>query len=84
MEDMDVKGRWTVEEQKLHINVLELKAVVNTMRHFREHLQHKVVVVVTDNSTAVAYIQKQGGTRSRQLFLVLQELFWLAESNELE
>ena len=46
----------------LHINVLELKAVFLALRHFKDQCQDQTVLVATDNSTVVAYINKQGGT----------------------
>ena len=63
MGNLLIKRIWNQEEQCLHINVLELKVVLKTVQQFKKYLQHKVVLVATDNTTAVAYIQKQGGTK---------------------
>ena len=60
------KGLWSDREKRLHINVLELKAVSLALRDFKDQCQNQTVLVATDNSTVVAYINKQGGTHSAQ------------------
>ena len=59
------KGLWSVREKRLHINVLELKAVSLALRDFKDQCQNQTVLVATDNSTVVAYINKQGGTQQK-------------------
>ena len=61
------KGLWSDWEKRLHINVLELKAVSLALRDFKDQCQNQTVLVATDNSTVVAYINKQGGTLSRDV-----------------
>ncbi|KAM4697915.1 uncharacterized protein WCC33_013536 [Rhinophrynus dorsalis] len=76
-----IQGIWTAREKTMHINVLELKAVWNTLRHFRQHLHQQSVLIRSDNFTAVQYILNQGGTRSYQLnCLAIKILLW-AEHN---
>ena len=53
-----------VRTGKIYINVLELKAVSLALRQFKDQCQNQTVLVATDNSTVVAYINKQGGTHS--------------------
>ena len=43
-------------EKRLHINVPELKAVSLALRKFKDQCQNQTVLVATDNSTGVAYI----------------------------
>ena len=59
-----LKSLWSDREKRLHINVLELKAVSLALRSFKDQCQYQTVLVATDNSTVVAYINKQGGTHS--------------------
>ena len=54
------KGPWSDQEKRLHINVLELKAVSLALLQFKDQCQNQTVLVATDNSTVVAYINKQG------------------------
>ena len=53
------KGLWSDREKRLHIHVLELKAVSLALRDFKDQCQNQTVLVATDNSTVVAYINKQ-------------------------
>lgn len=61
LEDRNVFGKWTVIEQSSPINLLELSAVENALHHFRDYVKHRQVLLRTDNSTVVSYINRQGG-----------------------
>ena len=74
-------GTWTSVEQRLHINVLEMKAVLLTLREFADEVANRCVLVLTDNTTVVAYIKNQGGTHSLPLFRATRELFQWTETN---
>ena len=54
-------------EKRLHINVLKLKAVSLALQDFKDKCQNQTVLVATDNSTVVLYINKQGGTHSAEM-----------------
>ena len=60
--------------KRLHINVLELKAVSLALRDFKDQCQNQTVLVATDNSTVVAYINKQGGTHSAEMCALLWKI----------
>ena len=57
-------GTWTAEESGLHINQLEMLAVLYAGQQLREHLTRRITRVHIDNSTTVAHLRKEGGTRS--------------------
>ena len=59
--------RHLVLESKLHINYLELKAVFLALQEFQDLCMHKIVLVETDNTTVVSYINREGGMRSGPL-----------------
>ena len=61
-------------ESKLHINYLELKAVLLALKAFEPLCRGRVVLVATDNTTVVAYINKEGGLRSGSLCALLWRL----------
>ena len=65
------RGSWSVPESKLHINYLELKAVLLALKEFQDLCTSKIVLVATDNTTVVAYINKEGGMRSGPLCALL-------------
>ena len=60
--DMEVvSGKLSPEQRQLHKNNLELIAVRLALLHWEKILLDSVVLVSTDNSMVVAYINKQGG-----------------------
>ena len=82
MGDSQILGTWTRTDCMLHINCLELKAVVSVLQHWAPVLQGHRVMIATDNSTVVSYINKQGGTHSPTLLrLTVELLLWLEAQN---
>ena len=67
LEQISTKGVWSDREKWLYINVLELKAVSLALKRFKDQCQNQTVLVATDNSTVVAYINKQGATHSAEM-----------------
>ena len=59
LDQSSTKGLWSDQDKRLHINVLELKAVSLALRNFKDQCQSQTVLVGTDNSTVVAYINKE-------------------------
>lgn len=75
-----VQGVWTTDEASLHINVLEMRAVRLALEEFGV-AEGANILVATDNATVVAYVNKEGGTRSHQLWLETVPLLHLAIRN---
>ena len=57
---MSTEGQSSKEEQLLHINVLELKAVRLALLTFSNHKSLKAVHFQIDNTTALLYLVKMG------------------------
>ena len=74
MGDSKISVTWTRTDCKLHINCLELKAVIFALQHWAPRLQGHQVMIATDNSTVVSYINKQGGTVDLFLWLEAQNI----------
>ena len=74
LDQNSTKGLWSDREKRLHINVLELKAVSLVLRDFKDPCQNQTVLVATDNSTVVAYINKLGGTHSAEMCALLWKI----------
>ena len=74
LDQNSTKGLWSDREKRLHINVLELKAVSLALRDFKDQCQNQTVLVATDNSTVVAYINKQGGKHSAEMCALLWKI----------
>ena len=70
-QNMTVSGNWTDQEKLLHINVLELKAVFLALKSFQNRILDKSVLIATDNATVVSYLNKQGGTHSWDMCLLV-------------
>ena len=68
------RGIWSLPESKLHINFLELKAVLLALKALEPLCCGQVVLVATDNTTVVPYINKEGGMRSGSLCALLWRL----------
>ncbi|OXA54510.1 Enzymatic polyprotein [Folsomia candida] len=63
--DLEVtRGFWSREEQLLHINTLELIAVLNGLKSLCSNLTGCSILIRSDNTTTIAYINKFGGCRS--------------------
>ena len=61
LDECTARGTWSLPESMLHINQLELKAVFLALKEFRTLVYNKTVLIATDNTTVVAYINKEGG-----------------------
>ena len=79
--DSQISGIWTRLDHQLHINCLELKALIAVLRHWVSALQGHQVLIATDNTTVVSNINKQGGTHSLTLLRLVVDLFSLVASS---
>ena len=57
--DVVLSGLWSNKESQLHINVLELKVVLLPLKGLQEHLQGQRVLICSENSTVVSYLNKE-------------------------
>ncbi|KAK7115603.1 hypothetical protein V1264_001441 [Littorina saxatilis] len=67
LEDHTTFGLWTQTQVKWHINLLELEAVFLALTEFLPFVKGEHVLVHSDNTTVVSYLNKQGGSRSLPL-----------------
>jgi hypothetical protein len=82
LNEWQVSRLWSHEDLKLHINVLELKAVRYAYEIWQSHYGPGTKwLIFSDNTTVVAYINKQGGTKSRTLCCQAEILCRLAWRN---
>ena len=61
LNERTARKTWSLPESKLHINHLELKAVFLALKEFQDLCSNNIVLVATDNTTVVAYINKEVG-----------------------
>ena len=80
LNELTARGSWSVPESKLHINYLELKAVLLALKEFQDLCVNQIVLVATDNTTVVAYINKELGMRSGPLCALLWRILtWCSQ-----
>lgn len=79
MDNLKTQGLWNASKKDLHINCLEVKAIFYSLRNWKSRLFHSSVLIATDNTTVVAYIQKQRGITSSSMMTETLQLFALAD-----
>ena len=80
---LTASGLWDQEQAALSINARELLAVREGLLHFLPSLTGMAVSIFCNNSTAVSYLRKEGGTRSPFLNTLAQEILRWAESHSI-
>ncbi len=79
-EGMPASGLWSEPQNRWHINRLELEAVFLDLKEFRTQLEQQHVLIRTDNTSVVLYINRQGSIRSRALCKQAMNLLIWADS----
>ena len=77
-----LSGMWTQDISCYSINHRELLAVLYALPGFLHLLRGQSVSLFTDNTSALTYLRKQGGTRSATLNSVAQSILHLCEAND--
>ena len=72
--DVMRSGTWPADQADLHINIKELLAVEYAVKEFRDFLKHKAVLIASDNTTVLSYINKEGGTHTPELCVIAVRL----------
>jgi hypothetical protein len=83
-EDVKTGGPWITADTNRHINELELLAAFNGLKCFASSAFRSTVEIYIDNTTAVAYINKKGGTKSSPLCSVALEINNWFEEREID
>ena len=78
-----LSGSWSREISLYSINHRELLAIFLSIRGFLPLLCGQTVSLFTDNTSALSYLRKEGGTRSSTLNEVAQAILRLCESSGL-
>lgn len=81
MEGRFSQGKWTPKWAQASSNLRELKAVGEALKTFKPALQGKDVKIQSDNATTVAYLNRQGGTKSQKLMRLTQSILLWTEVN---
>ena len=73
-------GLWDSQQAALSINARELLTIKLGLLQFQSSLRGRTVAVFCDNTSAVAYLRKEGGTRSPFLNTLAQAILRWSES----
>ena len=65
MGNASTDGAWLPDEKLIHINVLELKAILLTLKSFVK-TNHKHIKIMSDNTAAIHFINKMGTSHSME------------------
>lgn len=84
LDNWQAAGLWGPQDKTRHINWLELQAVFLALKKFERHVIAHHILVNTDNTTVVAYINKMGGTRSPSLCYLLWDLMMWCKERSIE
>ena len=71
LDEHTARETWSLPESKLCINHLELKAVFLALKEFQTLCYNKTVLIATDNTIVLAYINKEAGMKSASLCVLL-------------
>ena len=75
-------GPWSQQGRFMHINCLELLAATLAVKTFAKAKTAMSILLRIDNPTAVAYINNLGGTASKELVILMRNLWmWCLERN---
>jgi hypothetical protein len=83
LEGQTVSGMWSSTLQKDHINLLEMRAVLLALSHFKLCLESLSIVLATDNTTVVAYLKNQGGTHCYSLYQLANDVLILCSQYQI-
>ena len=77
LDNLHFSGKWNAAQKLMHINFLELLCVKLALFHFLDRVRGKVVLIATDNTSVVCYINRMSGTHSITLHnLAFELLTW--------
>ncbi|XP_037832808.1 uncharacterized protein LOC108247140 [Kryptolebias marmoratus] len=79
-EGRSARGIWDPVHQAWHINLLEMEAVHLALKHFLPAMRGRQVMVRTDNTAVVSYINRQGGLKSPTLHARARRLLLWAQT----
>lgn len=77
------RGPWTTDQSAMHINCLELLGALYALQSFAKEAHGLSIRMHLDNSTAVCYINKGGGTKSAELTKIAKEIASFCERQQL-
>jgi hypothetical protein len=78
--NVETKGSWSNEEGNMLIDELELLAIFNGLKSFI-HYSNFHILIRTDNTTALSYINKLGGCKSPRCHSIAKNIWEWVQSH---
>lgn len=82
-EGKKVHGHWTDEEKMSHINYLEILAAFFGLKCFAVNYNNCQILLRIDNTTAIAYINREGGIQYEHLNNITREIWKWCETRNI-
>ncbi|KAJ8914836.1 hypothetical protein NQ315_014849 [Exocentrus adspersus] len=76
-------GFWSKQEVKNHINYLELLSIFNGLKCFANLTRDCSILLKSDNTTAISYINRMGGVRHKSLANLSREIWQWCEARKI-
>ena len=74
--------KWSEKQKSYHINVLELLAILMALKSFKKQVKDKHVRILTDSTTAMAYVNNMRGHKSQECNAVSIDIWnWCIKNN---
>ena len=75
--DFEAYGFWSESESRLHINTLETQAIYFVIMSLLRNISNSnaSILIKSDSTTAIAYINNLGGVRSEEIFSIILDLY---------
>lgn len=78
-----VHGGWTEDEQKFHINYLELLAIFLSLKCLARDRSECNILLRVDNTTAISYINRMGGIQYPHLNELAKKIWQWCETRQI-
>lgn len=80
---LTTNGRWSAKEKEGHINIKETRAIWLGLLTFAKDLRNCQIKCRIDNTTAVAYLNHQGGMKNAECDQISRDIWGFAQERNL-
>ena len=82
--ESSVSEEWDSPWVCKHINILEMRAVILACQAFQDRLKGVVTRLHIDNSTVVAHLRKEGGTKAHKLVELMRSFLTWCDARRIQ
>ena len=77
------RGLWSISERIDHTNIKETRAVLLGLQVYVKNYTHETIRCLTDNTTAVAYVNHKGGSKNTACDDIAKDIWEFCEQRDL-